>query len=212
MGQAVFWYFRELFKYAPERAWELEQVEVCLQMMSEKDIAIADAIWVGAFIRNWIDEPWFQEKMEFWHMPVDKRYWRPGMPSHDDISDLVLTKAGKNKEAAWLYIQFTQSKAIDIYKHIDSKLCNMVRLSTLYSEYADEFDKKSKGLIASLRHKHFIDATSDDPAYIDRAGLVRTLHPLWAKLIRDPKIDPADAMTQVADALDKLARETGAMA
>jgi hypothetical protein len=116
-------YLHEFFlnayhNYASPSVWEMDVVEsVITEFTTGRHWTIGN-VWAGLFPGS------------YWNTPIDgsfrfcpscrSEYWREGMPTeHDDLSNWTIFEGTKNPAAAWLYLQWSQSKSNELKKVLD---------------------------------------------------------------------------------------------
>lgn len=200
----------KLFDYAPDRAWQIGDIEKCTQFMAKKDCALVNGVWTGAFENAWIPDEFWRENVGLAIQPVEKEYWKSGTPIHDDLSYLCISNGSKHKEAAWLYLQFTSSKAVAIRKQVDCGLLNPIRISTIYSDQIEKLNEPSNGMVDLLRSDWYANAITSSTYNINITAMMNTCVPIYNEALYGGW-SGEKAMHKIAVAFDRLAVKLGYM-
>ena len=201
-----FW-FEELPKYAPPKAWEIDFPEAHTAFGVDGNYALLFPCYC------WWTMPWNSPESpiagKWWYAPepVDTRFWKPGMPrGYIDPSGWVISAYTKHPEAAFLFAAFMTSKAVDLKK---SLACGTpIRWSSVMSDKFGAKDKELGGVVTLMREQMWEQCGTDLAVGIIYPQLLSVVHPVVSDCFQK-KLTPEETAKRVAQEIDKWLEENG---
>jgi ABC-type glycerol-3-phosphate transport system substrate-binding protein len=136
------------------------------------------------------------------------------MPTeHDDLSNWTIFAGSKNPEAAWLYLQWSQSATNELKKVLEWGISPM-RISTWTAminlpDYNDWNEKFGRLWDFILTDYHWAQHCTE-PTLFDRPGYLDAMYPVLAEGLRS-KWSGEKTMTQCAENVEELLEDLGIM-
>jgi glycerol transport system substrate-binding protein len=207
------WMVEAYHEFSSEAVWESDPVAAIITEFSTGAYWSTGNDWVGHLVGTWWIQPEIKDSFRVCPVPVSE-YWREGMPTeHDDLSNWTIFEGSKNPEAAWLYLQWSQSKSNALKKVLDWGI-GAVRRSTMEAMLtlpdADEWNEKFGKLWDMYLTDYHYSQHCTEPMCFDRPGYLDACYPVLAEGLRS-KWSGEKTMTQVAENIEDLLDELGIM-
>ena len=206
-GEMFDYVCNKLRQYAPPRSMTISHVEAHIEF-TRGDCAFQHHHFCAFVPTLNAPESAVKDVYEFAPLPVSEKYWRPGMArGYWDCEGWIITIGSKNKEAAFLFSQFTWSKAVDVYKNLYGLM--PIRWSTIAHPAMLAIDPLCGGLMSlenSVAFKAYMAGT--DEAWPEFPAYFEAVYPVVAEGIEKGWTGQKIA-DEAAKSLDKMLIERG---